>query len=780
MTDILALLQSALDDRYAVERELGSGGMATVYLAMDVKHGRPVAIKVLRPELASALGAERFEREIQVTAHFSHPNILPLLESGETQGLLFYVTPYVSGGSLRERMDRQGQLPIEDSVQIACEVADALDLAHRRGVVHRDIKPENILIEEGHAVVADFGVARAVSAAGEDRLTESGIAIGTPAYLSPEQAAGETDVDHKSDIYSLGCVLYEMLAGEPPISGPTVESILRKHISAEPAAVSVIRPTIPDELAEVVHRSLAKAPADRFATAAELCAALRQAMIRRPVGPARRRRLSWPTLALLPVLALLALWLSGVLRNERISNSVAVLPCESSAEDSPQSYLSEAITDDIITELSKLGSLRVINVTSALRYRESDMSPEQIAAELNVARLVRCTVREVGDQVSITAQIVEPESGAVLWADRFDRPMENVLELSGELAVQLASEMDAFMSDAERRLVGSSRRVRPEAYRAYQEGRQLFRRNTLTDWERAIDYYLRAIAYDSAYAEAYSGLAEVYALLPTMDLMGRGTFHRWLQWNEESMVRALDYADRALGLDSSLAQAHAARGLVLRFWRDPEEGVREIRRAIEIEPSYAWAHLIYVRVVSALGRQQDAVAEAELTVALDPHDPGSHRVLGTALAFAGRYDSAVGELELSIDLAPANPLAHVWLVLTHAFAGEYERAEAAARRWMDVVGGDPNLFVPFFRAIAGETGMEEALPTIAATESAFGPFWAAQMYAIAGDAERAIEALERSHQMNDPNLLQYVRASPAMERLRESERYQALLGRLAY
>ncbi|MDH3571239.1 MAG: serine/threonine protein kinase, partial [Gemmatimonadota bacterium] len=234
MTDLLERLRTALADRYTIERELGKGGMATVYLAEDVKHHRPVALKVLRPELAAALGPERFLREIEIAANLHHPHILPLYDSGEAEGFLYYVMPYVEGESLRDRLEREKQLAIDDALQVAREVADALSYAHAHGVIHRDIKPENILLESGHAVVADFGIARAVDAAGGARLTETGIAIGTPAYMSPEQAGGEKDLDGRSDLYSLGCVLYEMLAGQPPFTGPTVESLVHQHLSAEP------------------------------------------------------------------------------------------------------------------------------------------------------------------------------------------------------------------------------------------------------------------------------------------------------------------------------------------------------------------------------------------------------------------------------------------------------------------------------------------------------------------------------------------------------------------
>jgi len=264
MSAPLERLKTALADRYAIEREIGSGGMATVYLAEDLKHHRQVAIKVLRPELAAALGTDRFLREIEIAAQLRHPHILPLYDSGEADGFLYYVMPYVDGESLRDRLEREKQLAIDDALQVAREVADALSYAHSHGVIHRDIKPENILLESGHAVVADFGIARAVDAAGGDRLTETGIAVGTPAYMSPEQAGGEKDLDGRSDLYSLGCVLYEMLAGQPPFTGPTVESLVHQHLSAEPPNVTAIRPSVPGWVAAALERSLAKTPADRF------------------------------------------------------------------------------------------------------------------------------------------------------------------------------------------------------------------------------------------------------------------------------------------------------------------------------------------------------------------------------------------------------------------------------------------------------------------------------------------------------------------------------------
>src|SRR5213594_3862612 len=289
MADLLARLQAALAERYTIERELGRGGMATVYLARDLKHGRLVAIKVLRPEIAAALGPERFLREIEVAARLTHPHILPLHDSGQAGGSLYYVMPYIEGESLRDRLEREGPLALEDALRITREVADALGYAHSHDVVHRDVKPENILLSGGHAVVVDFGIGRAITAAGGDRLTESGMSVGTPAYMSPEQATGDAGLDGRSDQYSLACVVYEMLVGEPPFPGPTAQAVMARHVHERPPSIQVVRPTVPRAIQEAVEVALAKVPADRYSTTARFA---RREPRSRPRGGARRGRLA--------------------------------------------------------------------------------------------------------------------------------------------------------------------------------------------------------------------------------------------------------------------------------------------------------------------------------------------------------------------------------------------------------------------------------------------------------------------------------------------------------
>jgi serine/threonine-protein kinase len=289
---LLEQLNSALKDRYDLERELGRGGMATVFLARDVKHSRQVAIKVLHEDLAIAMGEERFRREIDIATSLSHPHILPLYDSGEAQGSLFYVMPYVEGESLRDRLNRDKILPIEDALRIAQEVASALDFAHRKNIIHRDIKPENILLGGGHAVVADFGLARAVNSMNAEALTQTGMSLGTPTYMSPEQAFAEKDIDGRSDEYSLACVLYEMLTGQPPFSGPNAQAIMARHSMAAVPSMKIVRNTIPDEVEDLVQRALAKSRTDRFATLAEFAQELNECVIDRDTDTRRIDRRS--------------------------------------------------------------------------------------------------------------------------------------------------------------------------------------------------------------------------------------------------------------------------------------------------------------------------------------------------------------------------------------------------------------------------------------------------------------------------------------------------------
>jgi serine/threonine-protein kinase len=468
MDDLLGRLKSALADRYAVERELGSGGMAIVYLAEDLKHHRKVAVKVLRPELSAALGPERFLREIEIEARLTHPHILPLYDSGEAGGFLYYVMPYIEGESLRDRLDREKQLPVEDALEITRDIAAALSHAHSHDVIHRDIKPENILLSGGEAVVADFGIARAVTEAGGEKLTGTGVSIGTPAYMSPEQATGSEDLDGRSDVYSLGCVLYEMLAGEAPFTGPTVESIVHQHLTASPAFVTARRPTVPAEVAEALEKALAKTPADRFSMATEFADALvvvgtAQRAGTRPVAGAARRRRSAIAYSGIAILAAIGAYtvISRTLGPPELAVAaetpkLAVLPFDNlgSPEDE---YFADGITEEITSRIAEVSGLRVISRQSAIQYKDSEKTLREIGEELSVDYVLEGTIRtdrapDGSGQVRVTPQLIRVSDDAHLWTDRYTAALEpgQIFQVQSEIAEQVAGALDVTLLEPER------------------------------------------------------------------------------------------------------------------------------------------------------------------------------------------------------------------------------------------------------------------------------------------------------------------------------------------
>ena len=492
-------LCAALAGRYEVDRELGQGGMATVYLARDLKHRRQVAIKIVRPDVAAALGSERFLREIDTAASLTHPNILPLHDSGEAGGFLYFVMPYVEGESLRAKLDRDKQLPVDEALQIAREVADALSHAHGHGIVHRDIKPANILLESGHAVVADFGIARAASAAAGDTLTETGVTLGTPAYMSPEQAAGSTSLDGRSDLYALGCVLYEMLAGQPPFTGPTAESLVHQHLCAVPRPVTDVRPTVPGWLTAVLQRALAKAPADRFTTGAQLAEALARreageamptmaapttgsSTTPPPVTPsvphgshAARRWAIFAAALGLVVLVSGALYLSrSVWRPAaaaaRPRTAIAVLPPQNLSAAGPNAYFAGGLHDELLTQLSKVASLKVISRTSVMGYQGTTKPLRQIADELGVGSIVEGSVQVVNGRLRVNVQLIDAATDQHLWAERYDRTLDDAFAIQSEVAQKIVAAVGAALSGDEQGRITTAPTANAEAYRLYLQG----------------------------------------------------------------------------------------------------------------------------------------------------------------------------------------------------------------------------------------------------------------------------------------------------------------------
>jgi serine/threonine-protein kinase len=749
-------LRTALAGRYGIEREIGRGGMATVYLATDVRHRRPVALKVLHDEVAAAAGAARFLREIEIAAHLTHPHILPLHDSGEADGVLFYVMPYVAGGSLRARLARDGgRLPMADAVRIAREVAAALAHAHAAGVVHRDVKPENILLhDDGTAVVADFGIARALTPAVRDStLTQVGLALGTPAYVSPEQALGEREIDGRSDVYSLGCVLYEMLAGRPPYDGATAQAVILKHCTAPVPRVA----DAPSALVEVVTRALAKDPSERFATAAELARALDEARSgeSRPAAVTAQRGDT-------PVPAAAA---HGV---------VAVLPFANLSPDAAGDWFTDGITEDLITQLSKIGSLRVISRTSAMRYKGTSRSLREIGSELGAGALLEGSVRRAGDRLRVNARLVDAASDAELWAERYDRQMTDVFEVQGEVAERIAEAMNATLSNAERARITRSPTHDLEAYNLYLLGRHHWARWTsVAEFHQAIDYYEQAIARDPGYAAAWAGLAEARMHL------GAGYFGIRPR---DAYPQARAAAARAIALNPQSAEAHVAAATA-NWWftYDCEDARRHLQHALALSPSSASAHDYLANVLMSVGRHDDAILMSERACKLDPLSYFIMTNAALLLYRARRYDDALAAFRRTIALDPDLPMAHALSALPLVLLGRPEEALAEIRvAEQKAPHPAARASLAYGCAAAGRPAEARALlAEIEARRSDEFPhdFGLAMAYTVLGDHDTALARLEQAYEDRGAWMV-WLGVEPALDPLRGHPRFRALLGRM--
>jgi serine/threonine-protein kinase len=655
-------LAVALQERYRIERLpdgslalLGRGGTATVFLAHDLRHDRPVALKVVHPELSASVGTERFLREIRTVARLSHPHILPLFDSGEADGLLYYVMPYVPGESLRRRLEREGRLPVSSAVRIACQVGLALDHAHRHGVVHRDIKPENILLDGDQAVVADFGIATAREAASGERLTEVGLAVGTPAYMSPEQAGGAPQVDGRSDIYSLGCVLYEMLGGEPPFTGPTPQALMAQQVLATLPPIRSRRAEIPEAVESSLARALAKEPTDRFATAAEMTAALEGSVTPPPLPAAlgRSRRRTAVLVGLGAVAATALLFALGLQRRDPDRGEaprIAVLPFDNlgAAEDG---YFADGITEEITSRLAMIPTLGVISRTSAEQYRKTDKSIKEIGRELGVAYILEGSVRweksAQGSRVRVTPQLIRVSDDRHLWAGRFDETLEEVFEVQSRIAEQVAAELDLALRQPEHDALAAKPTDNLEAYDFYLRGNNFLTNAGIPDAINSAErMYVQATALDPGFALAFArlGRARIWQ------------FH-FSERTTAKLAAARVAVDSALALEAALPEAHLALGQI-HYWGelDYEAALREFRLAHAGDPGngdIAWARGLVER---RLGQWEQALASLRKAVELDPRSAVKHMDVFEVYLRQRQYAAAEPYVDRALALVPESPI----------------------------------------------------------------------------------------------------------------------------
>ena len=684
---VLQRLSAALADRYRIERELGRGGMAAVYLAHDLRHDRKVALKVLHPELAVGLGSDRFEREIRLAARLQHPHILPVHDSGSVPAegreppLLWFTMPYVDGESLRDRLRREPQLPLVEALRIAREAADALDYAHRHGVIHRDIKPDNILLSEGHALVADFGVARALAGDGTEpfpALTGTGLTVGTPTYMSPEQASGEPVIDAGSDIYSLGCVLYEMLAGEPPFTGPTTQAIITRRLTEDPRPLRAVRPGVPDPVERAVSTALSRVRADRYGTAAEFGRALEmpsgETTAATAPAPAPEKARRFPLTAALVIgfglgVGVLFAWRQQTTGgpDAEATPLLAVLPFENLG-DSGDAYFTDGMTDEVRGKLAGLPAFQVIARASSSQYRGSTKTLREIGDELGVRHLLTGTVRRVHaagqDRVQVRPELVEIiRSGATVtrWQDNFDAPVTDVFQVQGTIAGQVAAALRVALTPATAPALTEAPTGNLAAYDEFLRGdKTYFGSSGPTALRQAVGHYERAVVLDSNFARAWSRLSMV-----------RSSIYINIDGRRETAEGARVAAGRAATLGPRLPEAHLAMGSYYTLVRgDYQRAIESYTAGLALDPDHPELLGAMGLAEQGLGRMDEAERHMRQGLALDPRSLLYTRRLTRLLIYTRQYAEATEVSRRARTLAPADPAAIFYDALLHVSQGD--------------------------------------------------------------------------------------------------------------
>ena len=688
MTGVPDGLRDALAGRYRLERELGRGGMAVVYLADDLRHGRPVALKVLRPELAATLGSERFQLEIKLTARLQHPHILTVLDSGETVGQLWFAMPFVDGESLRDRLNRERQLSMDQALRIATEASRALEYAHQHGVIHRDIKPENLLLTtDGTTLVGDFGIAQALSAS-TDRITESGLAIGTPAYMSPEQAAGDRGLDARTDVYALGTVLYEMLVGELPYAGPTAQAMMARRLGGEIPRMRAVRPNVSESLEHAVTKALALVPADRFVSAAEFARALAASEVPHPVPPPPDRRAPAALLGGLGERALSGL--GRVFGKRGYEESVvtgaaagpkrlAVLSFDNLGDDA-DAYFADGVTDAVRGKLTALPGLQVTARRSSSQYSMVSKSPKQIGKELGVQYLLTGTVRweraEGGvNRVQVTPELIEASTGAARWQQPFEATLTGLFEMQADIAERVARALNVVLGANEYRMLAEAPTRTFAAYDAFLKGEELFVRSSVNYpamLRRAIAHYEDAVAMDPTFVTPWVRLAESYSIIYSAgygDLSGSA---------EASAARRA--ADRALVLRPEGYEGHLALGSYYHHAVvDHAHALEEAGHGLRASPGHADLLELSAAAEMSLGLWDAALAHASQAQVLDPRSPLTARTLALTSVLLRRYPEALVACDRGLAHAPTDlPLLRI-KALTYLAQGDLEGARSVIR-----------------------------------------------------------------------------------------------------
>ena len=810
MTDIREDLQRALGAAYTIERELGGGGMSIVFVATDNTLGRQVVIKVLPQELAATVSVDRFKREIMLSAALQHPHIVPVLSAGQAEQLPYFIMPYVDGESVRARMAR-GPLSVRETVTILKDVARALAYAHGRGIIHRDIKPDNILLSGGAAVVTDFGVAKAISASRErvtlggrtssggwssGTITSVGTSLGTPLYMAPEQAAADPNTDHRADLYALGVVGYEMLVGAPPFYGRTPQALLAAQLTEQPKPISSRRYDVPPALGDLIMRMMEKDPAKRPRTATEVARQLDDPSVMSgeftSLRPLNARSGSWKRRAsLLGVVGvLLAAGLAagtyfrirqappGALASvpaAAAAKSIVVLPLVNIGGDTSDVYFAEGMTAQLTTSLAKLRGLRVAARTAAAAAREKYSSPEDIGKALNVSMLLEGTVQRESGRLRVTARLISIADGATLWSDMFERQSTDLFKVQDEISNAIVAAVSPELGPSAALAGSSSARGTDDlqAYDLYLRGRFFFQKRGEDALRSALTLYEQATAKDPAFAKAYTGIADVYAVLPL-----------YADVRVDSVLPlGLRIIDKAIALDSTLPEAYASRANLLQLgwrWADAE---RDYQRALAIDPNYATAHQWYGEMLLLNGRVDEAITQLRRATELDPLSPVAFGSYGIALGIAKRDAPAVAAVKHALELDSTLIVSRMMAGTVHLYANRLPDAirELEVAQQLDSTNAFALGVLGYAYAKAGRVAqareIARQLESRTARKSTAGAA-AARVHLGLADTARALTLLEQAAAQHDVSFSTEVLAEPFFDPIRHSPRFAGVIARV--
>ncbi len=804
MSEIRARLEAAVGSDFVIERELGGGGMSRVFLADETRFGRKVVIKVLTREMAAELSAERFEREISLAARLQDPHIVPVLNAGVAGGLPYYTMPFVDGESLRARMSALGiqeRLPTGDAVMILRDVAAALEYAHSRGVAHRDIKPDNVLLASRTAVVTDFGIAKAISAAtatvdgSGGTLTQVGMTLGTPAYMAPEQVAGD-HVDQRVDIYAWGVMAYELLAGSHPFAHRSGGAqLMAAQVSETPRPLPHARGAVHAALTALVMRCLSKDPAGRPQNGGELIRSFDAAVsnwhgshtdgLARPGVRSGRRMAVYAigALALVALATLAATWgrvtsrwhlpgtsTASVAANSAAAGTVAVLPFSNTGGNAQDEYFSDGMTDELARALSRLPAIRVVARSSAYAFRGKGMSGQAIGKALNVARVIEGTVRRDGDRLRVTAELTSTADGLVIWSDTYESRAGDVFAVQDKFTKSIVAALEPALSGKTASNMASASRgtTSPEAYDLYLKGRYFWNKRTADALKRGANYFEQAIRRDPNYALAYSGLADSYAVLAAFGFMEPRVAY----------VNARTAALHALALDSTLAEAHASLGFIDLYYEiNPTAAQREFAAAIALDPRYATARLFNGWYELVVNGPDAGLREVQIAQRLEPLSLIINTRVATMMLYGRHYDAAEHQLRKTLEIDSTFGITEDQLARVLVARGEYPAAIASARRAVTHGYVHARGILGYALAVGGKRA--EAVQVLGALldearKEYVAPYDIGLVYTGLGDRDQAVYWLAKSFEARDPEIL-HLRMDPLLDSLHGDPRFQAIV-----